>query len=428
MTVPTSSRGADEADDASESAVFCQLNDGLPDRDRLATEAALWLARRQDGLTADEQAELDAWLAGDPARASKFEQFEGLWRQLDQLAPDDIAAFKVGQPASLGAPPPSAARQAAPQPAPIHVRSGGPGRRALSVGRPGPRQPIPHRRRLVTQAAALAVAGLVLGSAWLGWDYWQQQPVFAERFVTSRGQQLSVTLPEGSGLRLDTATRVEVSLHRHQHVVTLPQGQALFDVKPDPARPFVVRAGPVQITVLGTRFSARRTEAGLDAGHVRVVVEEGRVRLTRAPDAVGAVGSSDAGSAAAGKDADGPQRAAAVPSDGRAESLELTAGQAVVADAWGHFGPVTLAALGSALAWRDGRVVLDDTPLDQAVAEFERHLDTGLVVSDPVVARLRLNGSFDPRQINAFKRSLVRALPVQLQTRSDGRTEIVAAR
>lgn len=396
MNASPPSPGTDDADDALEATGFRRLSGGPTDPEGLSGQAALWLARRQDGLTGEEEAEFADWLAGDPARGRKLEQLQRLWQQLDDLAPDDIAALKAALPPVAG--------------------------HRATTGHPLHRAPPSSGRRLFAKAAPVAITSLALGVAWLGWNHWQQQPLFVEHYATGRGQQLSVTLPEGSALRLDTATRIDVSLHRRQRILQLPQGQALFDVKPDAGRPFLVRAGPVQITVLGTRFSARYTEGGLDAGHTRVVVEEGRVRLARVADAGGPEGRD-------GKPAlDGSGRAGTPVADRGDEAIELTAGQAVVADARGHFGPVTAARQGTDLAWRDGRVVLDDTPLDQAVAEFERYLDTGLVVSDPAVARLRLNGSFDPRQVSAFKRSLVRALPVQLQARSDGRTDIVAAR
>jgi len=79
-----------------------------------------------------------------------------------------------------------------------------------------------------------------------------------------------------------------------------------------------------------------------------------------------------------------------------------------------------------AATWREGRVSFSGTPLMQALAEFERYGDTGLVIRDPAVAALKVNGSFDLRQIGAFARALPRVLPVQLSTR-DGQTEIIAA-
>ena len=252
--------------------------------------------------------------------------------------------------------------------------------------------------------AAAGLATVVLTGGWLGWNHWQQQPTFTQSFATARGQQLTARLPDGSTLRLDTATRLNVTLYRQRREVVLPHGQAMFEVQADGARPFHVLAGPMRITVLGTRFSVRHLQHGADAGRIKVVVEEGRVRVARA--AVGSHGLAE--EIGAGSD-----------------GVLLTAGQAAVADAEGRIATITATELSAALAWRDGRVVLNDTPLADAVAEFERYVDTGLVITDPAVAALRLNGSFDLRQASVFKRALPQALPVRLQARPDGKTEVV---
>jgi transmembrane sensor len=53
-------------------------------------------------------------------------------------------------------------------------------------------------------------------------------------------------------------------------------------VQADPDRPFDVLAGPLRITVLGTRFSVRYTADASVPGGVRVAVEEGRVKVAPA--------------------------------------------------------------------------------------------------------------------------------------------------
>lgn len=398
MTAPTSPHRL--GGDADDSADVRELADFLAGQSALDAEAALWAARRQDGLSPDEEAELQAWLAGDPARGARLGQLEGVWGQLDELPPDDVAALRTLAPSSprdAVAGPAGHAGAARPQGRP-HAPSQ-PGRRAWLLG---------WARPLINAAPQLALAGLaamVVGGGWLGWNHWQLQPSFAQSFATARGQQLAATLPEGSTLRLDTATRLNVTLYRHKREVQMPQGQALFEVRPDAARPFHVLAGPMRITVLGTRFSVRYLPDGSEAGRVKVVVEEGRVRVGKA-----------------GEDDDLSQRVA-TPGVG-SDTVELTAGQAVVADAQGHLAAVTRPTVATAMAWRAGRVVLNDTPLGDAVAEFERYFDTGLVIHDPKVAALRLNGSFDLRQAQAFKRALPEVLPVRLQTRADGKTEV----
>jgi transmembrane sensor len=402
MNAPTPTPGAGHVGARLDSAESLELADYLASQNPLDVEAALWLARKQDGLAPGEAAELHEWLAGDPARSAKLDQLSGLRELLDGLPPDHIAALKaavspLATPVLTTAPSPAPRASAQETPAPATVR------------RPDRREWLLGWGRLAPQAAFAGLVAMAVGSGWLGWGHWQRQPIFTQSFATARGQQLAATLPEGSRVHLDTATSLDVALYRQRREVRLPQGQALFDVKPDPERPFHVLAGSLRITVLGTRFSVRHTQNGLDAGRVSVVVLEGHVRVART--------SADGAQAGAGQE---------FTATG-AEFVELTAGQSVMADAQGSLAAVAANTPGTALAWRDGRVVLNDVPLGDALAEFERYVDTGLSIRDPVVAALRLNGSFDLRQLQAFKRALPQALPVRLVMSADGKTEIVPA-
>jgi transmembrane sensor len=389
---PSASRSSspDEVDaDAHDFAEF------LAGQNPLDTEAADWQVRRQDGLTAEEEAEFQEWLTQDPSHQAAFDRLEGVWGRLDKLPSEGVAQLKAGlgarsEPAGVPGKP-----QAPSQPTRPASRPASPGRRTwmFDIG------------RFVPQIASAAIAFAVVGGGWFGWDYWQQQPIFTKTYATARGQQFDVRLPDGSALKLDTATRAEVTLYRQRREVRLPEGQAMFSVKADTSQPFDVLAGPLRITVVGTRFSVRNTLTGLSSDGVSVVVEEGRVRVA-------------------------PAQAGAASRDGQlvgpASAVELTAGQAIQADATGRLGPVAAQSPDSAMLWREGRVNFERTPLTQALAEFERYGATRLVISDPAVGAMRVNGSFDLRQLGAFTKALPQVLPVRLLTR-DGVTEVVAA-
>ena len=254
---------------------------------------------------------------------------------------------------------------------------------------------------LLTAGTAAAIGC----TAWIGWTYWQQQPVFAQSYATTRGQQLDVHLPDGSTLKLDTATRAEVTLYRQRREVRLPEGQAMFTVKADASQPFDVLAGPLRITVVGTRFSVRNTPTGMGADGVSVVVEEGHVRVTST----------------------NPTAAADSPSQASVKVAELTAGQSIHADAQGQWEQIKAQSPGGAMLWREGRVNFDRTPLAQALAEFERYGATNVVIKDPKVAALRINGSFDLRQARTFTGALPQVLPVRLREQG-GVTEIISSR
>jgi transmembrane sensor len=323
------------------------------DGDRIEREALEWFVRQGGGLDVAQRRAFAAWRDADPAHRAALARWQEDWRALDALPAAQVARL----------------------------------RSQVARGRTTAR---PRRGAL----AALASVCLVAVGGVLAWSHWQRQPVFEQRFATARGQQSEVRLPDGSRLRLDTATRIDVALYRARREVRLPEGQAVFHVQGDATHPFDVLAGPLRITVVGTRFAVRHTPGVPGAGGVRVAVEQGHVRVARAA-------------------ADGPV-------------VELTAGQQVASDAAGRLGPVAAVPPSGIAPWRGHRVSFDDTPLDQALAELGRYGPTHLAVRDPAVAALRLTGTFDPRNPGGFARMLPRVLPVRLRERG-GTTEIAAA-
>lgn len=355
------------------------------DQDAIDLEAATWAVRRRDGLRSEDRAELQAWLDQDPRHAAALGAMAATVARLRQLPRDDVAAIKRGL-------------QAATPP-----RSTGVADEAHSTpGRPRWRVRLDA---LVAPAVAAAVVGLV-GAGWLGWDSWRRLPTFEQAFTTERGQQFVATLPDdpahGSTVQLDTATRLDARLFRDRREVRLQDGQALFSIHADKDRPFHVWAGQLHITVVGTRFSVRHTRAGLDAGQTVVSVEEGHVRVAPARPG-GEAGVSS-----------GPP-------------IELAAGQMVTSDDTGAIGPVTRVAPGAVAPWRNGRLSFDNTPLSQALAEFERYRSTGLVIRDPAVGRLPVGGSYRIQQFGSFVDALPQMLQVRLVPQGE-LTEIVARR
>lgn len=341
-----------------------------------ADHAALqWFVRSTDGLDGDALQAFEAWRCADPAHAAAWARWSEDWCLLDALPTDGVRHLRD----KLAADKARLETCAHPQP----------GRTRFFC------LPWLVARAWGGTPTALASLCLVVVGGALGWSHWRGQPVYLQTVATAPGQQSEVQLPDGSALRLDTRTQINVSFRRQRREVVLPEGQVVFRVKGDAARPFDVVAGPVRITVVGTRFSVRHTPGVPGEEGVRIAVEEGRVHVAR----------SDTPGAAL---------------------VELTAGQQVTSDAMGRLGPVAAVPAGGIAPWRDGRVSFDDTPLSQALAEFARYGTVNLVVRDPGVGALRLTGTFDPRRPENFLLALPRTLPVQLHER-EGVIEIVAA-
>lgn len=407
MTLPRpTTTDADRQDAADEAASAASGAAGAlaQGQDSLAWEAALWATRRSSGqpLPAEQAAALAAWLAADPAHAqalAALEHSHSRLRAMPQALQHALRAGLEREKEQL-----QAAQELSAEPEPSATAS------ATAAARPHPattQQPRASRWSASPWLPNLGMAAAVLalvGGGWLGWSHWRSQPLFSEHYATQRGQPLQVRLPDGSQMLLDAASQAQVQLFRGRREVSLVEGQALFHANPDAQRPFEVLAGHTKVTVLGTKFSVRHTRAGLDAGQTVVEVESGRVRVAQVGDD-GKEGQTLAGAAA----------------------VDLVAGQRVTAQAEGSLEVPQALPVGNVAAWRKGRVNFQDAPLAQALAEFERYGDTGLVVRDPAVAAMRVGGSFDLREASSFAQALPLLLPVRLKT-AGGVTEIVKAR
>lgn len=375
----------------------------LLDQDSLDMAAATWVTRQRSGLDAQGNAELQAWLDADPRHAEAFADMNTTYGDLQELPSEEVARLKSCLPERVRTETSPPTRAITPRIRKCSSRSEGIVTwllRSLSAVSP--------------QAAPMVLAIVVAGTGWLGWDFWRRQPVFEQTYATTRGQQLTAILPDaegmanakGSTLQLDTLTRAHVQLYRDRREVRLQDGQAMFAVHSDAQRPFHVYAGAVRITVTGTRFSVRHTDTGLDKGQTVVSVEEGSVRVARRQTAEGATSFADT-----------------VASDSSA--VELTAGHTVLADAQGQLGAIAKLPTGTVAYWRAGRLNFNQTPLADAIAEFERYGSTGLMVRDPVVAALPVGGSFSLGQHQQFVKVLPQLLPVRLVRRGE-LTEVVA--
>jgi transmembrane sensor len=189
-------------------------------------------------------------------------------------------------------------------------------------------------------------------------------------YSTPVGAREVVSFADGSRIELNTNTVLRARMTTDQRIVWLDRGEAFFQIKHDPAHPFIVMVGNHRVTDLGTQFSVRR-----ETGKLQVAVMQGRVTLD-APDAQGA-----------------------------AQIALLTPGD--VATAVANKISVKRASqkvLTLSLGWRHGALIFDNTSLSDAAVEFNRYNRQQLVIADPSVANLKIYGTFRADNVGDFTR------------------------
>jgi transmembrane sensor len=196
-------------------------------------------------------------------------------------------------------------------------------------------------------------------------------------YETQIGEQRSITLEDGSRMELNAQTRVRIVFEAFRRRVDLVQGQAFFHVAKDPHRPFIVESGSAFVRAVGTQFDVYRRDTG-----TTVTVIEGRVALQ---------------SAAAELPDHPAQRSPAVSGSG----VELSAGeQAVISAAVIAMAP--RANVAAATAWTQGQLEFDETPLSEAVVQFNRYSRKPLVLGSTALATLKISGVYSSKDVASF--------------------------
>jgi transmembrane sensor len=309
----------------------------------LRATAARWAVRRDRGLSAAESIDYELWLAADPRHAAAMQRTSAAWSLLDRI------------PESAAAPILAAA-----------TRRRSFWRRTVAFGS--------------LAAAALAV-GLFVWSRPLPAD-----PTLSAPALSATTTPRLVTLSDGTVVQLNTGGEVSERFTAATRHVTLTRGEAHFAVAKNPARPFIVQAGALQVRAVGTAFNINLQSAAVD-----VIVTEGRVQLT--------TGRPDAPALNAGE---------------RATLRRAAAGPTLVV------ARIDAAAITQTLAWREPLMRLGGATLAELAAEFERATGRRLVLADPALADLRFGGRFRADDIDGFTHLLATTLDLDVERAADG--------
>lgn len=223
-------------------------------------------------------------------------------------------------------------------------------------------------------AAALAIGWIVLPGALTG---------LGADHVAGRTARV-VALEDGTTVHLAPGTAIDVDYRVRGREVRLRDGEAMFEVRRDPARPFSVVGGASRTVVLGTGFDVRRTADGAE-----VAVAHGKVQVSL---------------------------------DGR--SVVLTAGKRAVA----HSGRLTSEHFGAELVglWRQGKVVAVDRSLVDVVEDIDRDFE-GRILLDPRLRERRVSGLYDATDAASATQAVAQAVDGRIISIGD-RLIIVAAR
>lgn len=312
----------------------------------IAEQAAFWLLTLQsEELTADQRAELVEWLCESSRHVAALFRMCRLQRDLSLFGKWRlIAPIDASTPAKI--------------------------MRLVPRGSADDAPPRARRPRAAAVAAGLAAACV---ATWLF-----IAPPGQREFSTQAGERREITLMDGSVMDLSPDTGVAVRYRRHERLIELERGEALFHVAKNRDRPFVVESESTRVRAVGTVFRVSRTTRD-----VCVTVMEGLVAVSEAPHGW----------------------RAHVGAQPPAPLLSLAANEQVSVNFAGVTSPVRWVETTAETAVAANQLLIRDQTVAEIARRFNLRNHLQIEISDSTLAARRISGIFrtdDPQSFVAF--------------------------
>lgn len=204
---------------------------------------------------------------------------------------------------------------------------------------------VPFWRRPMFRAAASVAALLLLVSGYVLWKY--SKPIEIRTVYAGYGKQLQVQLPDSSKIWLNAGTTITYPEEFKGSVrsVALKNGEAYFDVVHDSHKPFVVKTGGTNVTVLGTSFEISTFDK-----EAKVTVRTGKVGVQLA--------------------------------DLKKPPTFVLSGERVIVENASQTIRKTKIALSDIAVWREQRLIFDNQPLAEVMQSLERKYNVHIEIQN----------------------------------------------
>jgi transmembrane sensor len=183
---------------------------------------------------------------------------------------------------------------------------------------------------------------------------------------------------------------MRVALSEHERRVYLDQGEALFDVRHDAERPFIVETSFGDVRARGTAFLVK-----IGAESARATVIRGVVEGSPHPGPLAALSHRQ------------PVIAEA--------SQEISFQRSGIESA-----PLPAQTLQRRLAWREGMLAFDGETLRDAAMEIERQTGVHFEFAEPSIGDLRIGGYISATDVGGFGQLIEENLHLKAERQTSG--------
>lgn len=223
-------------------------------------------------------------------------------------------------------------------------------------------------------------AGVLVAFSTFFWGQTALDATFSD-YYTATGTKQAITLDDGTVVTLNTDSALDIQFSQDSRVVVLKRGEIYVDVAPDTARPFIVDAGALKVTALGTEFMVNKH----DKSKPSVTVTEHSVKVENL--------------------------------DNLAESLVLKTGQkATLLSERNVISLTEKVNTAQEIGWLSGKYVFTNKSVEHVVDELSRYYQGKIIIRDDEIKNLTVSGVLNLEQPLTSLQGLSDILPIKVRS------------
>ena len=232
-------------------------------------------------------------------------------------------------------------------------------------------------------AAALLLPVLIISA----WSFYQNNALkkemaaiqITQEIKTQPGIRSSFLLPDGTKVWLNSASTVKFpSIFAGNTRTVELKGEAYFEVAKNKAKPFIVKSGAFSVTALGTAFNVC---AYNDDNEISTTLAEGKVKIS--------IGQH-------------PENTYLLKPD---EQLNFEKSTQKITK--------NMVNVYNVIAWRDGKLIFDETPFHEVVQKLGRWFNTDIKLADQSMDNYRYTATFTNENLAQVMELLSFSAPIE---------------
>lgn len=311
-------------------------------KEYIQEKAAYFFTCKKDGFSKSQEIEFDSWIAENIEHKKAFEKIEKLqflYSSLSSNLKDEISK-EVHQ----------------------EIKK---------------ERSLKKLRFLTLAASVIFVIGLGFFTAFEYQNFKITHTFQTDKFVEN------IFLPDGSIVTLDAKTKVDIKYHEDKREVNLSLGKALFNVRKDDKKPFIVNADKIKVQVLGTNFEVKNQKDKID-----IDVINGKVSVQK------------------------------LENNDYKEIAVLTQGKHISFDKENSKYQLKDIDIENIASWKNGILYFQDENLQDAINEFKKYKDINTNIENSI-QKYSVSGSFKIEEFDKFLFALTKIYSLKVDKKGE---------